>query len=63
MEDDSDSTSNSGVMVEDNSMQLLQDSDGASSAEVAKVGPEVATFYGWKYKHYFQVVSEDLKII
>ena len=38
MEDDRDSTSNSGVMVEDNSKQLLRDSDSASSTEVANVG-------------------------
>ena len=60
MEDDRD-CSNSGVMVEDDSIQLVRDSDSASSSEVAKVGPGVATFHGWMYKHYFQVVSEDSK--
>ena len=61
MEDDRDSTNNSGVMVEDNFKELLQDSDSASSTEVAKAGPGVATFHGRMYKHYFQVISEDSK--
>ena len=47
MEDgDRDSISNSGVIVEDNSIQLLQDSDSASSTKVAKAGPEIATLMG-----------------
>ena len=61
MEDDRDSTNNSGVMVEDNFKELLQDSDSASFTEVAKAGPGVATFHGWMYKHYFQVISKDSK--
>ena len=64
MENDSDSnsdSSNPGMMVEDNSTQLVRDFDSASSTEVAKAGPRVATFHGWMYKHYFHVVSEDSK--
>ena len=64
MENDGDSnsdSSNSGMVVEDNSTQLVRDFDSASSTEVAKAGPRVATFHGWMYKHYFHVVSEDSK--
>ena len=61
MEDDRDSTNNSGVMVEDNFKELLQDSDSASSTKVAKAGLGVATFHGWMYKHYIQVISKDSK--
>ena len=61
MEDGRDSTNNSGVMVEDNFKELLQDSDSASSTEVVKAGPGVAKFHGWIYKHYFQVINEDSK--
>ena len=50
---------------EENSVQLLRDSVTASTSsdgtEIAKVGPEVASFHGWIYKYYFQFVSEDSK--
>ena len=45
--------------VEDGSIQLLRDS--GSTASSAIVGPALATFHGWVYKHYFKVVSEDSK--
>ena len=45
--------------VEDSSIQLLRDS--GSTASSAIVGPAIATFHGWVYKHYFEVVSEDSK--
>ena len=66
MWDDSDSGDNSSpeMVMEDNSVQLLRDSGSvsiSSTTEVAKVGPGVASFHGWIYKHYFQVISEDSK--
>ena len=63
MEGDSESGDNSSpeMVMEDNAVQLLRDSGASNTTEVAKVGPEVASFHGWIYKHYFQVVSEDSK--
>ena len=66
MWDDSDSGDNSSpeMAMEDNAVQLLRDSGSVSTSsttEVVKVGPGVASFYGWIYKHYFQVISEDSK--
>ena len=52
MENDGDSnsdSSNPGMVMEDNSTQLVRDFDSAtcaSSTEVAKAGPRVATFHG-----------------
>ena len=45
--------------VEDDSIQLLWDS--GSTAGSAVVGPALATFHGWVYKHYFKVASKDSK--
>ena len=52
------------MAMEDNSVQLLQDSGSVSTSsttEVAKVGPGVTSFHGWIYKYYFQVINEDSK--
>ena len=61
MEGDSESGYNSSpeMVMEDNAVQLLRDCGASNTTEVAKVGPEVASFHG--YKHYFQVVTEDSK--
>ena len=61
---ESNSRTTPDTAVEDNSIQILQDSStAATSAKVGVVGPGLATatFHGWVCKHYFKVVSEDSK--
>jgi len=53
---------NPEIVMEDNSVQLLRDSDStSSSSSSAKAIQGLAMFHGWAYKHYFHVVSKDSK--
>lgn len=71
MENDSNSDDNYSpqMAMEDKSVQPSRDSGSVSTSVstssttevVTAVGPGAASFHGWIYKHYFQIVSEDSK--